>query len=190
MDKKSIIALASPFITTFLGFMLAKIFQNKAKLIAYYGYISEHKIRLPKEESSEMKEILIYTHAIEIRNVGSLPAKNVKISHSILPNYHITQNIEYKVSDLPGGGKEILFPALIPKEFVTISYLYYPPLTYREIKTSIKSDEGFAKIIDVIPTATLSAWQRRSLFVLLFVGCSTIVYWAGVLFFYLINITL
>jgi hypothetical protein len=76
---KSLITLASPFITTILGFILARFFQNKPRLIAYYGYI---------------------------------------------------------------------------------------------------------------PTINLSVWQKGLAYVLLFIGCSTVVYWIGVAFTYLVNITL
>ena len=36
-------------------------------------------------------------------------------------------DVEYRVSDLPGGGQEILFPSLVPNEQVAVSSLYIPP---------------------------------------------------------------
>ena len=105
-----------------------------------------------------------------------MPAKNVRLGHKVLPDYNIVPNTKYEVSRLPGGGNEILFPTLVPSEQITISYLYFAPNTYAEINTYVKSDEGLAKVIDVIPAPNLAFWQKLLLYILLFVGGSTVIY--------------
>jgi hypothetical protein len=77
---------------------------------------------------------------------------------------------------LPNGGKEIIFPILVPNEQITISYLYFGTTTYTVINTYVTSDEGLAKIIDVIPAPNLAQWQKVLFYILLFVGLSTIIY--------------
>lgn len=120
--------------------------------------------------------IYIHTHEIIVRNSGNLPAKNVKVGHQFLPDYNVMPKIAYEVADLPGGGKSINFPILVPKEQVTISYLYRPPRVWSEINRTVKSDEGFAKILEVIPTPTLKAWQKCAIYALLFIGCWSTIY--------------
>lgn len=116
------------------------------------------------------------THAVVVRNSGRLSAKNVRLGHKSLPNYYIYPNTKYEVTSLPNGGNEIIFPILVPNEQITISYLYFAPTTYAEINTYVKSDEGLAKVIDVIPAPNLIAWQKVVLYILLFMGLSTIIY--------------
>lgn len=111
-----------------------------------------------------------------VRNSGKLAAKNVRLDHKILPDYKIIPNVKHEISDIPDGGKEILFPILVPNEQITITYLYFPPLTYADVNTQIKSDEGLAKIINVLPTQSLTKLQRWIAYLLLFIGCSTTIY--------------
>jgi hypothetical protein len=116
------------------------------------------------------------THAIVVRNSSRLSAKNVRLGHKTLQNYSIYPSTQYEIVNLPNGGWEIIFPILVPGDQITISYLYFAPLTYAEINTHVKSDEGLAKVIDVIPTPSLAVWQKVILCILLFVGLSTLVY--------------
>lgn len=180
---KIVTFIFSPFATsvilTILGIFITRIFQNKPKLIAHYGYISQHKIRLPENENIPT-EMIINTHAIVIRNNGNMPANNVQVSHDVLPDYQIQPMVKYEVSNLPDGGKEIVFPVLVAKESITISYLYFPPLNYKDIRHRIKSNEGFAKTIDVIPARNLPAWLKGLLYLLLLIGLITIFYWGEI----------
>ena len=80
------------------------------------------------------------------------------------------------MSDLPGGGQEILFPSLVPDEQVTISYLYFPPVTFREINSGVKSDEGLAKVIQVIPMRRYPQWFNVIVRILFFAGVLGVLY--------------
>ena len=173
MNWNMLASFAAPLITAVIGFLLTKFFQNKAKLIAYYSYTSVHKVTPPNSTP-----LNVHTHAVVIRNSGKLPAKNVRVGHNILPDYNVIPNTKYETSKLPGGGKEISFPILLPNEQITISYLYFPPAIYTDINTYVKSDEGLAKVIQVIHTQSLGTWQKGIVYVLLFIGCSTAIYLA------------
>lgn len=70
-----------------------------------------------------------------------------------------------------------MFSVLAPKEQVTISYLYFPPMTYQNVNTYVSSDEGSAKIVKVIPTVELPKWIKTILYVILFVGLSKVINW-------------
>lgn len=129
-----------------------------------------------KDQSAHSAETYIGTHAVVVRNSGKLTAKNVRLGHQFLPNYTIYPNTKYEITDLPGGGKEIYFPVLVPNEQITISYLYFAPINYSNINTYVKSDEGLAKVIKVIPTPSISTWIKVILYILLFIGFTTTIY--------------
>ncbi|VVC76260.1 hypothetical protein AQUSIP_15690 [Aquicella siphonis] len=125
---------------------------------------------------AHISTMYVGTNAVVVRNSGRLSARNVRLGHKTLPNYNIYPNTKYEVTSLPSGGKEIIFPILVPGEQITISYLYFAPTTYSEINTYVKSDEGLAGVIDVIPAPSIAAWLKYLLYVLLFVGLLTVIY--------------
>ncbi len=178
MNVSSIIAIISPFITGILGFLLKKYFNDRARLFAYYGHITSHKLK------NCNPNIDIFTHSLVIINTGRIAAKNVRIGHHVLPEYDISPNIAHSEVLIPKNGKEILFTTLVPNEQVTIAYLYFPPITYQQVNAYIKSDEGYAKSVTTIPTINLKSWQKYFLCLLLFIGFSMVVYWIGLFIVY------
>ena len=68
-----------------------------------------------------------FTHSVVLRNSGRRPATNVRLAHPYLPDFNVFPSVGYRVENLPGGGREIVMPTLVPNEQVTISYLYFPP---------------------------------------------------------------
>ncbi len=85
-------------------------------------------------------------------------------------------SVVYHVEQLPGGGAEIVFPTLVPGEQVTVGYLYYPPVLWSNVNSSTKSDEGFAKIVNVLPTPQPSVWVLRGMWALIVLGAVTTTY--------------
>ena len=94
----------------------------------------------------------------------------------------------YHVSELPGGGREILFPSLVPGEQVTVSYLYFPPVIWDQVNRSVKSDEGLAKVIQVIPMKQYPQWLNRLMAVLFFAGAISVLYVLVVLVRWLVSL--
>lgn len=132
---------------------------------------------------AHLAKIFICTHSLVVRNGGKLPAHNVRIVHKMLPDYHIYPNLQYSEIKMTGSAGELLFPILVPNEQVTISYLYFPPNGYTDINDYVKSDEGFAKFIEVMPTLIFPKWFLWLLLVFVFIGFSTALYFA-ILFTY------
>jgi hypothetical protein len=128
-------------------------------------------------------KMYIGTHSVVIRNGGRLPARNVRIGHTFLPDYNSIPSIDFQVANLPGGSKELLIPIMIPGEQITISYMYFAPTSYKDVNSYIKSDEGFAKWITVIPAPNLAIWQKIFLFILIFIGSSALIYFGIMLAF-------
>ena len=138
--------IAPPVIAVFLTAFVSRYFSERESLIAFYGHIASHAFN----SVVEGKEVAhIHTHAVVIRNNGNKTAKNIRISHNYLPDFKIYPETEYEVKSLPNGGKELVIPRITPKKEYTISYLYFPPITYNDINSSIESDVGTAKIINV-----------------------------------------
>jgi hypothetical protein len=57
-----------------------------------------------------------------------------------------------------------------------ISYLYGPPVTYVQVNTYVKSDEGFAKVLRVIPTPESPKWLLATTWALVTLGAITALY--------------
>lgn len=170
IDWNVIATIAAPIIALFIGAFIDRTLQNKPKVISYLGHVSG--ILLTRCD----KPFKVHTHSLVLRNSGRKTAKNVRIGHNTLPDFQVYPDIEYKIVDLPGGQKDILFPKLIPQKQLTITYLYFPPLTFDQINTHIESDEGPAKVITVLPTPQLPKWLTTILWVLIVYGIIGVIY--------------
>lgn len=137
--------IAAPTIALFIGAFLNHFITNREKIITHYGHVSGFRLD-PIAPSTEIT--YVNTHSIIIKNTGRKTATNVRVGHQILPDINIYPDIEYLVQDLPGGGKEIIFPKVIPKKEITISYLYFAPTLYNQINTHVESDIGPAKVVN------------------------------------------
>jgi hypothetical protein len=72
--------------------------------------------------------------------------------------------------------KEILIPKLVPKEQITIHYLYYPPVIWSNVHSHVKSDEGYAKYENVLLKKEYSKGIKFVSILIFIVGLSTIIY--------------
>jgi hypothetical protein len=88
---------------------------------------------------------------------------------------HVSSFTVRKENPFPVG-KEILIPTLVPGEQITISYLYFPPIVWKDINTYIKSDERFAKRIEVLLTPVQPKWVKAVAGILLLIGLIASVY--------------
>ena len=67
-------------------------------------------------------------------------------------------------------------PVLVPGEEVTVSYLYFPPLTFAGVNAGIKCDQGFARAIPVLLQRQYSKWVNSVVAVLMLLGLITVLY--------------
>lgn len=120
---------------------------------------------------------IINTHSVIVRNSGRFPLKNVRVGHAVLPSdYSVYPVTKFDVTNLPGGGSDICFPVLAPKEEISISYLYSAPTVAQNINSYVKSDEVLADYIKVGLTKITPIWRRNVGFVLSGIGFATILY--------------
>ncbi|MEE9129671.1 MAG: hypothetical protein V3T84_06600 [Phycisphaerales bacterium] len=163
--------IVSPIIALVIAAILNHLFARRPRLIAYYGHVAAFTAW-----SGTENEVILHTHEIVVRNAGRRPAKNVRLGHAELPQFQVNPAVAYSVQDLPGGGQEILFPLLVPGEQITVSYLYFPPTIYSQINTSLKSDEGFGKVLNVLLTIQYPTWFNHTVLMLIALGIGSLFY--------------
>lgn len=166
----ALVLWVSPF---FLKPLVERFFDRKAKLISYLLHASSVTLP-PTGEGQQPTQVNL--HTVVIRNAGKKPLLNVRLGHTVLPNYSIYPSIIHNVNELSNGAKELHFPVLVPNEQVTIQYLYFPPLYVQNVNTYTKSDEGFAKVINLLPTPQLAKPLRYAFSVVFWVGVIALLY--------------
>ena len=170
VDPELIAKVAGPVLSLVAGALVKRITDARSRLVSFLGHASAFTL-------SDEARTQVHTHSIVVRNAGRKSANNVRLTHGVLPpSVTVHPPIQYSIERNPEGSGEIVFPVLVPKEQVTISYLYFAPLTWVQVNGSTKSDEGFAKIITVIPTPQASKLVIALVWFLAFIGASLLFY--------------
>lgn len=170
MDWSLFVEIAKPLLSGGAGLILGRAIERRPRLVTFYSHVSSFNIQGPTPG-------IVNTHAIIVRNTGRKSCVNVRVSHEVVvPNLTVYPSVSFTRNPLPGGGEELLFPVLVPDEQVTISYLYFPPLTWNQIRTFVRSDEGLAKVLNVLPTPQLPPWARRIVIGILYFGLASLIY--------------
>ena len=77
---------------------------------------------------------------------------------------------------MPDSGNDIFIPVIVPNQSLTISYLYFPPITYDKVNIGVKFDEGFAIHIPVLLQRQYPVWIHYIAVIIMLVGMLTILY--------------
>jgi hypothetical protein len=172
LDPEVIAKVAGPVLSLLVGALLKHYTEARSKVVSFIGHASAFTIQ------GANPPVVVHTHAIVVRNAGRKAATNVRLTHAALPiNITVYPPVQYSIERRPEGAGEIVFPVLVPKEQVTVSYLYFPPLLWSQINVNTKSDEGFAKILNVIPMPQPNRAVIGGIWALMFVGASFLFYW-------------
>jgi hypothetical protein len=176
IDWNIVSRIAAPLIALAAGIIINRLLEDRPRLVTFYGHTSSHIIQ-------GQTPTQVHTHSVIVRNAGRKPAHNVRLGHNMLENFAVPQRgVRSKCS--PRGGAELQFRVLIPKEQVTISYLYLPPVLYSQINTYVKCDEGYARLLEMLPTPRPPRWLIRLNYSLIGLGILTLLYllWRGLRF--------
>lgn len=171
IEWTAVATIAAPIISLFVGVWVNRKFESRPVLISYFGHISAFRSTPPNGQA-----IQVHTHAVILRNTGRRSATNVRLHHAVLPDFTIWPSVVYRTEDLLDGTRDIVIPTLVPGEEVTVSYLYFPPLTAAGVNAGIKSDQGFAQAIPVLLQRQYPKWINRIVGVLLVVGVIATLY--------------
>lgn len=185
IDLSLVIDVAEKVLLLAAGAWFGTLFEQRPRLFVYYGHVGV--FQLNPAVGSPPPGLAIHTHTVVIQNTGRRSSHNVRVPHRGLLagagiNVHVTPGVAYSLNILPGGQEEILFPVLAPKQQVTISYLYQPPLVFSQINLQITSDEGVARALSVLPARQWPPWLRVVRGVLVLVGIGAVLYGLIVLY--------
>ena len=170
MEIEAIGKLAAPIFTALLIFLIKRVLEYRQKLLTYLVHASA--IPLKDEPGT-----IVNTHSLVVRNTGKKTAHNVRVGHDILPkSYQIYPQLTHEIIEGNGDSAEIVIPTLVPNEQVNISYLYFPPTIFSQINSYCKSDEVQAKTINIIPSPHLGKVTLFTIWSLIFLGATTVVY--------------
>jgi hypothetical protein len=159
----------------FAGGFINRLFERRARLVIFYGHVGRFYLQQQPQPG------IVHTHAVVIRNAGRVAAQNVHVSHFGLlnaNNIHVSIDppLAHTVQTLSNNTDEILFPTLPAKFQVTVSYLYFPPIVFNQINAQIYSDEGPARVINVLPQEQWPRWVLAVLWTLILVGVIGVCY--------------
>jgi hypothetical protein len=174
IDYSLLASVGEKVFLLFAGGLIGRFFERRAHVVVFYSHVGQFRLQTPQPG-------LVNTHSVVIRNAGRIGAHNVHVPHRGMlnaANIHISidPHLAHKVQGLPNGTEEILFPVLPPQFQVTVSYLYFPPLVFSQINAPIYSDEGPARVINVLPQAQWPRWLLAVLWGLVFIGAVAVVY--------------
>lgn len=165
-----VLKIVSAILASLATFLLKKYFGKKAKVVSYLLHTSAINLR-------DSNNTQVNSHSIVVRNVGNETAHNIRIGHNFLPaSYQIQPPVSHQIIGVTDGVGEILIPTLVAQEQISISYLYFPPKNLISINSYTKSDEGMAKIINVIPTPQPSKIAIFGIWALMLIGLGTLIY--------------
>lgn len=132
IDWATLATIAAPIIALFVGVWVNRRFESRATLISYFGHVAAF-VHTPTTGNP----INVHTHSVVLRNAGQRSATNVRLHHSVLPDFNIWPQLVRHVEQLPCGSKDIVIPTLVPGETITASHLYFPPVTVGQVNAGI-----------------------------------------------------
>ena len=171
IDWTAVATIAAPIIALFVGVWVNRRFENRPVLISYFGHVAAFVHHPPNGQP-----INVHTHTVVLRNAGRRSATNVRLHHSVLPDFNIWPQLQHSVETLPDGSQDIVIPTLVPGEEIIISYLYFPPLTFAQVNAGIKCDQGFAQAIPVLLQRQYPRWFNLTAAGLMLVGIVSAIY--------------
>ncbi len=185
IDWQTVATIAAPIVALFAGAALDRWYEGRQRLVVYLTNMADFVIRVPGPPPEDMH---CNTFSLVLRNAGMRATKNVRIGHYWLPpNVNINPSIPHKIDySPPGTAAEVQIDRLVPGQQVTISYLVWGDVQATNVISYVNSDDGEARVLNVLPTPQLPRWLLRLLRFLVVVGVVTVLYLAYLAFNYLI----
>ncbi len=164
-----------------VGWLLHIVTTRRPELIHYLS----HQQWVTLRQQQNQPPTHIGTVTLFLFNQGKAPAKDVHIGHTTLPAHNVFPDIPREIVQLPSGGSAIRFPVFPARTLVSISYLFWGPLTVEQFLAYVESEDGMSKRIPVMLQRIWPQWWIRFAGVLFFAGLWVLVNAAWTLVSYL-----
>jgi hypothetical protein len=192
LDPDALVKVISAILAGVAGLIWKQITEAKAKVVAFYlhssavtllpqlvqnpAYVVDENGKIPEgvPQTIEQPSVTVNTHALVLRNNGGKAARHVRLGHTQPIAFSVNPPTNYEVI-----GTETHIPTLAPDEQLTITYVYFPPLTVHQVHTYLKTDEALIRGVNYAPSPVVPRWKRWLAIALLLVGAATLI--AGVL---------
>ena len=158
------------FAPAMVGAVVTHFVEHRPRLIAFWAHTGAVML------GNQNPPLQVNTHSVTLRNIGWRFCTNVRVTHLTLPDFSVFPNVQFSVVPMPQGGSQIVFPAIVPKQQVTIHYLYFPPLFANQIHQGVIYDQGLAREVRVLPTPQPPGWALALVSFLVFLGASALTY--------------
>jgi hypothetical protein len=145
--------------------------RRKPRLEAFFTHGASHAV--------QGANIIVNTHGLLVRNVGALPATNVRITHTFWPQHtdvKLWPAMPYTTQAVPVAGHEIVIERLRPKEQISVAYLYFHPTMMDHFGTRVAHDTGFGTFIQWQHARTLPRWAYALVIYLMLAGLAFSLY--------------
>lgn len=150
-----------------VGIILDRLRARRADLIFYYSH--PQWVTLPAQPGQQQMPA-VGTFTLFLWNQGKAPAREVHIGHTWLPASNVFPDIPREIRQTPGGTYALRFPTFPARTLVSISYLYFGPLTVDQIISYVGSEDGTAKHIPVMLQRIWPKWIFRGSQVMFVLG--------------------
>ncbi|MHB1205344.1 MAG: hypothetical protein ACYCZX_07240 [Rhodospirillaceae bacterium] len=158
-----------------VGAIVKDLLERRPRLVTYLVHSAAVPLQ-PNPQNPTAPRTTVHTHSIVVRNAGRSAATNVRVSHGVLPrDFAVYPATDFATQEFQGGA-DIVFQRLVPGQQITITYVYFPPVLWSQVNTTVRSDEGFAKVQSVLPTLQLPKGQQQAVAAILLVGFVTLIY--------------
>ncbi len=186
IDWQTVATIAAPIVALFAGAALDRWYEGRQRLVVYLTNMADFVIRLTGPPAQDMH---CRTFSLVLRNAGTRATENVRIGHHWLPpNVAINPSIPHQIDHSPPEtAAEVQIDRMVPAQQVTISYLVWGDVQATNVISYVNSDDGEARVLNVLPTPQLPRWLLRLLRFLIVVGVVTVLYLAYLAVNYLIT---
>ena len=122
VDWQLFLTVAAPILTLLVGVWVNRRFENRPVLLSHWGHVSSFNYQQGNGATG-----IVNTHSVVIRNVGRRAATNVRLSHTLLPDFNIWPPVEYELKEVPNSGQDIVNPYRSPKPAVEYLLSLFSP---------------------------------------------------------------
>ena len=116
VDWQVFATVAAPILALFLGVWVNRRFEKRPVLLSHWGHVSSFNYQKGGGTTG-----IVNTHSVVIKNAGRRAATNVRLSHTILPDFNIWPAVEYELRKVPNSGDDIVIPTLVLRDPLILS---------------------------------------------------------------------